>query len=206
MALVVNVNLQSMNSFNKLNETNQSLGSVFKQISSGFEVNEAADDEAGLGVSGGLRARAVGTRATPADRVTLTHEARTARDLPVDGKSATAEEAMNEVGNILKRMRNLATEAATDTVGAEERSFIQDEFDQLSAEGDAAVTSFNGSQKSEPSESVRENVNAKSREPSRESERQPAPRVLAAYATPPPGPRPREDEPEPNRPRIDTSA
>jgi flagellin len=136
MALVVNTNLQSLNAMNSLGRSTAALGSVFERISSGLRINKAADDAAGLGVSESLDAE---IRA-------LRQASRNAND----GISLiqTAEGAANEIANILKRMRELAIQSASETLGTDERSYIDDEYEQLSAEVEriAQTTSFNGIQ------------------------------------------------------------
>jgi flagellin len=134
MGLVVNSNTTAMNALGNLNRTNRSLNGTFEKISSGLRINSAADDGAGLAVAENLdaEARSLGQ----AHRNTN------------DGISViqTAEGATNEVGDILKRMRELAVQSSSETLANNERVYIQDEFSQLTKEVDriAAVTEFNG--------------------------------------------------------------
>jgi len=134
MALVVNTNMQAMNSLNRLGQTNQALGKVFERLSSGLRINRASDDAAGLGMAESFDAEYRGMR----------QAGRNAND----GISMiqTAEGAANEVANILKRMKELAVQSSSETLGSTERAFIQDEFTQLRSEIDriAQVTEFNG--------------------------------------------------------------
>lgn len=134
MALVVNTNMQSLNALNKLGLTNQALGKVFERLSSGMRINRAADDAAGLGMAESFDAEYRGMR----------QAARNAND----GISLiqVAEGAANEVANILKRMKELAVQSSSSTLGSTERAYIQEEFVALSAEVDriAQVTEFNG--------------------------------------------------------------
>jgi flagellin len=134
MAIVVNTNTTAMNALGNLNRTNRGLTSTFAKISSGLRINSAADDGAGLAVAENLAS----------DGQSLMQAQRNTND----GISViqTAEGATNEVGDILKRMRELAVQSSSETLHDNERSYIQDEFTQLTAEVDriAAVTEFNG--------------------------------------------------------------
>ncbi len=134
MALTVNTNLASMNTVAKVNRTNQGLQKTLGRISSGLRINSAADDAAGLGVAENLDA--------------ASRSLRQAMRNTNDGISVvqTAEGAANEVANIIKRMRELAVQSASETLDNGERAYIQDEFVQLSEEVDriANVTEFNG--------------------------------------------------------------
>ena len=136
MALTVNTNLASMNTVAKVNRTNMGLQKTLGRISSGLRINSAADDAAGLGVAENLDA--------------ASRAMRQAMRNTNDGISVlqTAEGAANEVANILKRMRELAVQSASETLDDGERAYIQDEFTQLSEEVDriANVTEFNGLQ------------------------------------------------------------
>jgi flagellin len=123
-----------MNALGNLNRTQRSLNSTFQNISSGLRVNNAADDAAGLAVAENLEAQQMSLR--QAQRNTN------------DGISViqTAEGATDEVADILKRMRELAVQSSSETLHNNERDYIQDEFQQLTAEVDriADVTEFNG--------------------------------------------------------------
>jgi len=134
MALTVNTNLAAMNTVAKVNRTNQGLQKTLGRISSGLRINSAADDAAGLGVAENLD--------------TASRSMRQAMRNTNDGISVvqTAEGAANEVANILKRMRELSIQSASETLDNGERAYIQDEFAQLSDEVDriANVTEFNG--------------------------------------------------------------
>ena len=134
MALTVNTNLTAMNATTKLNRSNKGLSSTLGRISSGMRINSAADDAAGLGVAENLN---VASRSV-----------RVAQRNTNDGISVVqiAEGATNEVANILKRMRELAVQSASETLDNGERAYLQDENNQLLSEIDriAAVTEFNG--------------------------------------------------------------
>lgn len=134
MAMVVNTNTASSNAINQLNKNNRGLQDSFRRISSGLRITKAADDAAGMGVAENLDASVRSLRVA-------------ARNTN-DGISviATAEGATTEVVNIIKRMRELAVQSSSDTLDDDERAYIQDEYEQLSAEVDriASVTNFNG--------------------------------------------------------------
>jgi flagellin len=134
VSLTVNTNLASLNATTNLNRSNRSLQATLGRISSGMRINKAGDDAAGLAVSENLDAD--GRSIEVAKRNTN------------DGISIiqTAEGATAEVGNILKRMRELAVQSSSDTLANSERAYIDDEYDQLNAEIGriANVTEFNG--------------------------------------------------------------
>ncbi len=134
MALTVNTNLTAMNSVNSLNRNSRALQSTLGRIASGTRINRAGDDAAGLAVAENLDAS--------------TRSLAVAKRNANDGLSViqTAEGATGEVGNILKRMRELAVQSASDTLADDERAYIQDEFTELTGEVDriANVTEFNG--------------------------------------------------------------
>jgi flagellin len=134
MALVINHNLSSITAQRNLANTGRSLGKAFERVSSGLRVNSAADDAAGLGVAENLEA--------------ASRSARVAMRNTNDGISVvqTAEGATSEVGNILKRMRELAVQSSSETLESTERGYIQDEYSALASEVDriAQVTVFNG--------------------------------------------------------------
>jgi len=110
------------------------LNQAFGRISSGLRITHAGDDAAGLAVAENIDAATISLR--QASRNTN------------DGISVlqTAEGATNEVANIIKRMRELAVESASETLNSTERSYIQTEFIQLRSEVDriANATEFNG--------------------------------------------------------------
>ena len=134
MALTVNTNTASMNALTNLNRTSRSLGDTFTRISSGLRITKAADDAAGLAVAENLSA------SYRSGRVAM-------RNIN-DGISVlqTAEGATNEVVNIVKRMRELAVQSASETLDDDERQYIQEEFEQLVGEVDriSQSTEFNG--------------------------------------------------------------
>ncbi len=134
MALRVYNNLFSVNAQRNLATNSNNLGSSLEKLSSGMRINKAADDAAGLSISEGLRSQIR----------SLNQATRNGND----GISLinTAEGALSEQSSILVRMRELASQAATGTVGSTERRTIDREFQALKSEIDriSAVTEFNG--------------------------------------------------------------
>ncbi len=136
MGLRINTNTSSLNAQRTLWGTKLALDKSMERLASGYRINRAGDDAAGLAISENLRAQVRG----------LKQASRNAND----GISLVqvAEGAMNEVSTILIRLRELAVQAASDTVGAVERQFLNVEYDQLISEVDriADGTEFNGTQ------------------------------------------------------------
>jgi Flagellin and related hook-associated proteins len=129
----INNNMMAMNTHRQLGiSTNQGSKSMEK-LSSGFRINRAGDDAAGLAISEKMRGQIRG----------LNQASRNSQD----GISLiqTAEGALNETHAILQRMRELAVQSATDTNTSEDRTNIQDEINQLGSEIDriANTTEFN---------------------------------------------------------------
>ena len=119
----INQNIMAFNAYRNLSGTNDVLGKSLEKLSSGFRINRAADDAAGLVVSEGLRAQVSGLRVA-------TRNAQ-------DGVSVvqTAEGALTEVHSMLRRMRDLALQASnTGANDSNARTAAQTEIDQLSAE------------------------------------------------------------------------
>jgi len=134
MAITVKTNTAVGQALTDLSKTSRALSRSFEKISSGKRIARASDDAAGLGVAENLRA--AGTSAVVAARNTN------------DGISviSIAEGATNEVGNILVRMRELAVQSASETLGTSERAYAQTEFAALQSEITriSEVTEFNG--------------------------------------------------------------
>lgn len=134
MALSINQNIMAMNSYRNLSATQGGLAKSLEKLSSGFRVNRAADDAAGLGISEGLRSQVRGNG----------QAVRNAQD----GISLvqTAEGALNEVHDMLQRMRVLAVQGANGTNSAKNLSSIHEELTALTDEIDriGKVTDFNG--------------------------------------------------------------
>ena len=135
--MVVQHNLTAMNSNRMLGVTTKSQAKSTEKLSSGYKINRAADDAAGLAISEKMRRQIRG----------LTQASANAQD----GISCvqTAEGALNEVHDMLQRMNELAVKAANDTNMSEDRDYIQSEIDaevqQLKTEISrvATTTTFN---------------------------------------------------------------
>ncbi|MEW6476484.1 MAG: flagellin [Actinomycetota bacterium] len=125
MGLRINQNIAAMNAYRNLSVTDGQMAKSLEKLSSGFRINRAADDAAGLSISEGLRAQVGGLKVA----------VRNAQD----GISVvqTAEGAMNEVHSILGRMRDLAVQASsTGSQDTNARTAAQTELTQLNAELD----------------------------------------------------------------------
>ncbi|OUR93156.1 flagellin [Halobacteriovorax marinus] len=133
MGLRINTNVASLNAQRNLSNTRLNLNRSLEKLSSGQRINRAGDDAAGLAISENLKAQIRG----------LGQAERNAED----GISLVqiAEGALGEVSNILIRLRELSVQAASDTIGATERKFLNVEFEQLTSEVDriANSTEFN---------------------------------------------------------------
>ena len=131
--MVVQHNLTAMNSNRMLGITTGSQAKSTEKLSSGYKINRAADDAAGLSISEKMRKQIRGL-----SQASLNAE---------DGISAvqTAEGALNEVQDMLQRMNELSVKAANGTMSEDDRSYIQNEIDQLVTEIDrvAETTKFN---------------------------------------------------------------
>ena len=134
MAVRIFNNIPSITAQRILGVNNNRLALSVERISSGIRINRAADDAAGLAISEGLRS----------DIRALRQAVRNASD-GISLMNVT-EGALNEQSGILIRLRELASQAATGTVGSTERQTIQLEFTALRAELDriSATTEFNG--------------------------------------------------------------
>ncbi|MBK8064511.1 MAG: flagellin [Betaproteobacteria bacterium] len=134
MPQMINTNVASLNAQRNLNSSQASLNVSLQRLSSGLRINSAKDDAAGL---------AVAQRMSSQIR-SLNQAVRNAND----GISMlqTAEGAMNEMQNMLQRMKELATQGANGTIGDTERGFIATEVSQLRDEMQAIAerTTFNG--------------------------------------------------------------
>ena len=134
MPVTINTNLASVRALGNLARANRPLVSTFAKLASGLRITRAADDAAGLGVAENLSA-------------TLGALGQATRNVN-DGVSfvQTAEGYANEVGVILKRMKELATQSASETLQDSERAFVQDEYTQMKGEIDRIAFSaeFNG--------------------------------------------------------------
>ena len=134
MGLSINQNIAAVNSYRNLSNTQNDLAKSLEKLSSGFRINRAADDAAGLAISEGLRSQVGGLKVA----------ARNAQD----GISVvqTAEGALTEVHSILQRVRDLAVQGANDSNNAEARTNIKTEADSLINELGriSESTNFNG--------------------------------------------------------------
>jgi flagellin len=122
MSMRVNTNTASINSMRSFYNNNKSIDSAFEKMSSGSRINKAADDAAGLAISENLKAQirsAAQANRNANDGVSLVQ---------------TAEGGLNEMSNIIIRLRELGIQAASDTVGEDERGFINTEVQQLKTE------------------------------------------------------------------------
>lgn len=130
----INNNVAAINAQRNLLATGMSLSKSVERLSSGLRINRASDDAAGLSISEKLRSQVRG----------LAQAMRNAQD----GISMiqTAEGALNEVHSMLQRMRELAVQAANDTLATQDRAAINAELQALGAEVDAirSRTRFNG--------------------------------------------------------------
>ena len=131
--MVVQHNLTAMNANRQLGITTGQQAKSSEKLSSGYRINRAADDAAGLTISEKMRSQIRGLNK--------------ASDNAQDGISLiqTAEGALNEAHSILQRMNELATQAANDTNTSSDRTAIQKEIDALTSELDriASTTQFN---------------------------------------------------------------
>ena len=134
MGLRVNTNVASMNAQRNLANSTTNLGGNYSRLSSGLRIATAADDAAGLGISERMRSdiRSFGVASRNAQ----------------DGISMvqTAEGALNEVSDLLGRMRELSMQSANGTLSDEDRVTLDNEFQQVVEEIDriAETTEFNG--------------------------------------------------------------
>lgn len=135
MGLRIATNVQSMNAQRNLGISNEKQANSLNKLSSGARITKAGDDAAGLAISeklkGSIRSMQQANR-NANDGISLIQ---------------TAEGGINEVSNILLRLRELSVQAASDTVGDVERGFTDKEFQALKGEIDriSQVTKFNGS-------------------------------------------------------------
>ena len=131
--MVVQHNIAAMNANRQLGISTNAISKTTEQLSSGYRINKAADDAAGLSISEKMRAQIKGL-----------NKASTNAE---DGISLvqTAEGALNETHSILQRMNELATQAANDTNTSIDRNAVQQEIDQLTSEIDRiqSTTQFN---------------------------------------------------------------
>jgi len=130
----INTNTAAMNTYSRLTQANGARGNSMAKLSSGLRINRAGDDAAGLSISEKMKNQISGMK----------QATRNAQD----GISLiqTAEGALNETHSILNRMRDLSVQAASGTLGSEDRTAITAELTALTEEIDniATTTKFNG--------------------------------------------------------------
>ncbi len=134
MGLRINTNVAAINARRMLTNSTENTQKSLERLSSGSRINKSGDDAAGLAISENLRAQIRGLRQ--------------AKRNASDGISLVqvTEGGLNEVSNILIRLRELAVQAASDTIGDTERSFTDREFQSLKQEIQriSESTNFNG--------------------------------------------------------------
>jgi len=134
MAMTINTNIAALNAQRNLGKTQNMLNKSLQRLSSGLRINSAKDDAAGLAIANRMTSQVRG----------LNQAVRNAND--GISLAQTAEGALQESGNILQRIRELAVQASSDGSTDSDRASMQIEVAQLIAEMDriAASTSFNG--------------------------------------------------------------
>ncbi|MBU6154726.1 MAG: flagellin FliC [Bdellovibrionales bacterium] len=134
MGLRINTNISSLSAMRTLASTKHALDGSLERLASGSRINRAGDDAAGLAISENLRAQIRGLRQ--------------AKRNAQDGISLVqvTEGGLNEVSNMIIRLRELAIQAASDTIGDQERKFTDREFQALKSEIQriADSTNYNG--------------------------------------------------------------
>ena len=134
MGMRIRTNVESLTAQRFMGQNNEGMSQSLERLSSGYRINKSADDAAGFAISENLRAKTRG----------LNQAKRNAND----GISLVqvAEGSLNEVNNILVRLRELSVQAASDTLGTKEKGFLQKEYVQLVDEIDriSQTTEFNG--------------------------------------------------------------
>ena len=132
--MVIAHNISALNTYKSLGIAGNQADNSMEKLSSGYKINKAADDAAGLSISEKMRSQIRGL-----------NQASTNAENGVS-MIQTAEGALNEQHSILQRMRELAVQAATDTNAKEDREALQSEMAQLSSEINriGSTTEFNG--------------------------------------------------------------
>ena len=144
MALTIKTNTAAIGTRRQLDNSTNELKDSMQRLASGYRVNKSADDAAGLAVAERIRARVRSlevAKRNSSDAISYVQ---------------TAEGALNEMASMLIRMRELAAQAASDTLGNRERSFLDKEFQQIRQEVQRTVdsTEFNGTKVLVPSETI----------------------------------------------------
>ena len=132
--MVITHNVSALNTYKALGFAGNSMNKSMEKLSSGYRINRAGDDAAGLSISEKMRSQIRGLNQASTNAA--------------NGVSMiqTAEGALNETHSILQRIRELAVQSATDTNATEDREALQSEVGQLIAEVDriSDTTEFNG--------------------------------------------------------------
>jgi len=129
MPLLVNTNVASINAQRHMSTSQREVNKAYSQLASGSRITKAADDAAGLSISEALKSRVRG----------YTQAQRNAND--AISVVQIAEGGLNEISNIMTRLRELGVQAASDNVGNTERGFIDKEVQHLVAEVDRIASS-----------------------------------------------------------------
>ncbi|MFM5917220.1 MAG: flagellin [Novosphingobium sp.] len=132
---VINTNISALRAANASNSASKMLGSAMERLSTGKRINSAKDDAAGLAIASSMTAQIRG----------MSQGIRNSND--GISLAQTADGALNEVTNMLQRVRELATQSASGTYqDATDRTYMQNEVDELTAQIDQVVTNtkFNG--------------------------------------------------------------
>jgi flagellin len=134
MSLRINTNIEAFNAHRNLVSTSEALGKSMERLSSGYRINRAADDAAGLAISERLRAQVKG----------IGQAQRNAQDAV--SVVQTAEGSLNEVHSMLQRTRELAVQYKNGSLSEADKTSIQSEINQLASEVERIGTSteFNG--------------------------------------------------------------
>lgn len=134
MSLRINTNVDALASYNKLNDNSAAVSKSMQRLSSGFRINSAADDSAGLSISERMRGQIRGLGQATANIS--------------DGQSLvqTAEGALSSVHGMLQRVRELAVQFQNGSLNTTDRTSIQSEVNQLASEIEriGTTTAFNG--------------------------------------------------------------
>jgi flagellin len=134
MGLRIQTNTQSLNAQRNLNIATDANSASMEKLTSGYRINKASDDAAGLAISEKMKADIRGVnmaKRNASDGISLVQ---------------TAEGGLSEIGNILSRLRELSVQSASDTIGNNERGFLNKEYMQLKDEVDRITnsTEYNG--------------------------------------------------------------
>ncbi len=134
MGLRIRTNIQSLNAQRNMSQSNTRVGQAMEKLASGNRINKAADDAAGLAISQSLNAdiRSLGqAKRNSSDAVSMLQ---------------VAEGSLEEISNIVTRLKELSVQAASDTIGMRERDYLNREYMALKDEVDriALSTEFNG--------------------------------------------------------------